>query len=200
MKHSDKLGNQAKIEAAETGIAFGWEVGSLLTGRAVCIAACEVCEDLVARSELDLPTDIETRKAVQLQQEGRVWEAFRAQAHVACCEHLLDYLAYKGAFQLPTLRVKDYTAELALDTDRELAEATGFAFGPTTDGGFVAGCDRCAFALHVQAKDVPDNEAVARGIMRHHVTPRAFRVNCAHWFRHCKLTGEDIAESKGGSE
>ena len=85
MIDTKKFADDVRADAEVTGILFGWEVASLVVGPAVCLAACLRCEGLSARSELpNLPPDEMTRRAVQLDQEGRVWQTFKAQALYAC--------------------------------------------------------------------------------------------------------------------
>ena len=186
--YGSRLNPAQEVDAARTGIAFGWETRSLLLNRPAVLAACERCAGLFARCEIAAHEFSDPARKAEA--EFRAWTAFKVQALTACCEHLLDYLATKSSFVLPSVAVESYGAALALDVDRVRCELLGIAFGSTREGGFVAGCERCAYVHRVKPVDMPEDATVAVAIMRSQMSLAAVKKTCAHWFRWAKVDAE----------
>jgi len=188
IKYGLRLNPTQEADAARTGIAFGWETRSLLLDRPAVLAACERCTGLFVRFEISVQefTDVKCKIVA----EFRAWTEFKSQALTACCEHLLDYLEQKSSFVLPSLAVEPYGEALALATDRLMCEQVGIAFGWTREGGFVAGCERCAYVHRVKPHDVPQDKTIVITIMRSQMNANAMRKTCAHWFRWLKVDKE----------
>lgn len=187
MGYADKLNDDQQNDAAATGIAFGWELGSILTNNPVCVAACEKCDDVAV--SMTWPNDELGFQTPQLkmQREATVWQAFRVNALMACCEHFLDYMAYKGIFVLPTERSRDYGSSLVNQSAQNVCDSTGIAFGVLHDGSMVGGCEFCGYAVRAprQLVDAHGTEAIA-GPLRLEMGKASEVKTCAHYFRWLK--------------
>ena len=188
MSIASKIGLEAQALAEQTGIAFGWEVGSLIASRPVCIAACLHCDGLVARAEMSgWPSDRQVAERVRTLQEIDVWQGFKLQALMMGCPHLLDHCRVVQGLVVPAEINAQYRDELAREIDRTQCDATGIAMGRRVDGGFVAGCCFCAYSYKVEPEcfaDMGEMVGAERAVTQFvpQMGKAALKRTCPHWF------------------